>query len=210
MDVELYKYMFSHYWKLLVTITILVVMVSWLLVVNKSVQYQGSAYLSAAQQNQAQPDTDFYQYDQFYTLQGSGFLARLLESWLKDPATVKQIFDNEQLGDKIQGLNLLQLSKLLKPEVKGNNSLQIYYADRDRETVGKILGEAQNILRQRLEQYQNQGFYQSFTLISSEPLVIEDKINPNLYLLLSLIGGLVLSFVILLIITVFKYPSKGV
>ncbi|MBI2590199.1 hypothetical protein HYW32_04245 [Candidatus Berkelbacteria bacterium] len=198
MDLDLYVTLLRRHLTLYLGVFCLTFLSIVLLSFNQKPRFEGSLFLSVAQAPQSAPTSaDFYEYGEFYSLQGSGFLSDYLASWLKDPATVNTILVEARASSANQTIR--SLSRMLEIKSQGRLGLQVMLNRLDEQEVNRILTAIKSVVTARLETLQSQGFYKDFSLITGDVLVTKNSQSLPFALGLGLTSGIFITIFIFLI-----------
>lgn len=199
MDIDLYRQLINRYWVLLLSVIVIVTVGSGLFASTRSESYQGSVYLSVAQAPQANSaQAPFYQYGEFYAIQGSNFLADYFRGWLRDPATIAEIL--EGAGGGLPNKSLTSISRFFNVKPLGTVGLQIFHTTSSSDETTKTLESLKLVLTNRLTSLQEQGFYEDFAVVPSDVLVKATRPDVMMVSLIGFGSGLVLAVLMLLIL----------
>src|SRR3990167_6515882 len=153
MDIDLYRSLVGRFWVVLVTIIIVTTFGAVLFTSSRPAGYEGSIYISIAQSSQqSTSNKNFYEYGEFYALQGSNFLADYFRGWLKDPATVNEILTKAG-GGFPQG-SLRSISRFFAVKSLGTVGLQVFHTTASHDETEHILTATKQVLSERLASIQ--------------------------------------------------------
>lgn len=201
MDLDLYRQLLSRFWGVLVAIILVTTLGAVVFTASRPASYEGSVFISVAQSGQEQvAAADVYKFGEYYSLQGSNFLADYFRGWLKDPATVEEIL--RRSGGGLPDVSLQSISRFFNAKSLGTVGLQIFHTTSSAQETERILAETQNVLGERLASLQNEGYYRDFALVPGSVLVREAKSNLLVSGAIGFAAGLFLSVFALLLLAV--------
>ena len=119
---EYFSIIGKHVWLLIGVTVIIFLGVLWYSY-RTPVTYDSSVFVTAAVKNSGLGEKpNYYDYDNYYSLQGSGFFADNIISWLSDPSNVSEIFSRAKITEP--NVNLKKMSKVLQTKKKIPNYLK--------------------------------------------------------------------------------------
>lgn len=207
MDIDLYQSLMRRYWGLLLSIILVATLGAAALTSTRTSSYEGSLFVSVAQAPQAtSAQVSSYQYGEFYSIQGSNYLADYLKGWLKDPATIEEILVKAD-GGLPSKKSLTSISRFFSVKPLGTVGLQVFHTTSNHDETNRVLTSLQTVLGDRLAALQTQGLYPDFRLVPGSVLVKELKPDPLMAGVIGFASGLLVAFLALLILAV-TVPEK--
>jgi capsular polysaccharide biosynthesis protein len=142
--------------------------------------------------------TDQYKYDDLYRLQADEKFAETVVQWLKSPRIVSDVFS--QAGLDPNQATLRQLAGAIKAEKLSSQVINVQFQTKDAESakrladaIGSVVGE--NTRKLNAEQKETTWFF----VVSENPVVRKNQIQATTLLAISILGGLLVGFWIVLI-----------
>lgn len=206
MDLDLYQQLVRRYWPVFLAVVGLTVIAAWLFVsrATASPVYLGSQFIGVAQRPQADVERQ-YQFGEFYSFQGSAFLAEFLASWLQDPATVQRVFSAADLP--VPSPSLRSLGRFYDLKLRGRSGFQVTLERTDPDEARSLLLATTDVLTTRLADLKGQGLYPDAIMVPGEIAVGPTLPNLPLNLALGAIAGVFLGGVALLALSL-TLPRK--
>jgi len=160
----------------------------WLLFQPK--KYQTSLAIDITRESVDQ--TADYRYDQYYRFLADEKFADTIVQWTKDPQIVKDIFD--KAGVQTETKNLKYFSGLIRGEKLSSNFVQIKFSVREKDNAEKIAKAINEIFSNKTSKINESAKSNNwFKLNFGRAIIVEYHPCFALVLLLSAIGGLILS-----------------
>lgn len=169
-------------------------------------QYEAAASITVNKHSQVEQEkANYYQYDDFYSIQAAGFFADTIANWIASPTTVYEIYfaAREQVPDKA---TLKSLAKTFKTKKQTNiNTVDISIRDRDKDRVDHLIKGAVTVVKNRTDELKKSAKTENFfAVVDAQPVIV--KLEPN-YILNTIIGlilGLILATTLVLGVNYFK------
>jgi len=200
MDIDLYHSLIRRFWGLLIGIGLVATIGAAAFTLTRTSSYEGSVYFSVAQAPQAAGSkTDYYQFGDYYALQGSNYLADYFKGWLKDPATIEQILVKSG-GGLPANKSLTSISRYFSVKPLGTVGLQVFHTTSNHDETNRVLTALQTVLTEKLSALQSQGLYPDFRVVPGSVLVHELKPDPLMAGAIGFGAGVVLAVLTLLIL----------
>ncbi|MBI4185726.1 hypothetical protein HY524_01610 [Candidatus Berkelbacteria bacterium] len=201
MDSEIYGHLIRRFWRGLILIVAITTIGTLTLNAQRKSAYEGSVYLAVAQAPQsAISNQPVYQFGDYYSIQGSNYLADFVRGWLKDPATLEVILRTAGSGLPDKPLNSLTRYFSIKPS--GTVGLEIFHTTANHDETNRILTATQQVVTDKLGVLQAEGLYTDFRIIPGAVLVKERKPDPVVAGLIGFGSGLLLALLVILILSV--------
>lgn len=159
-------------------LSIMVALVAYWWEGRKPAQFEGVLTLTVIKKGSpGQPPV--FNYDDYYSLQASGYLTDLISGWLVSPNVVGQIFDQANLP--LPGQTAKQLAKvfLYRKPVAVSGVLSVSVKTGSPGATRRLAEAAGGVIQSQLATFKNEAqLTNDFQLIISDPLVLEQKVNP--------------------------------
>jgi capsular polysaccharide biosynthesis protein len=151
--------------------------------------------------------TTDYKYDYYYRLGADEKFADTIVEWLKDPATVENIFEDANLPR--ENFSIKKLTRILKPEKRSSQLVLVYFSAANATEAGNIANSIQKEMLKNTENLNNlQKDSAWFNIISQDPVIIKHSINLKIFIPLFLVVGIFLAFWVILFYHYFKNSSE--
>jgi len=199
MDLDLYQQLFRRYWILFLGIVLFTVVVAWAISVSRSPAYGGSLLLSINEKTDQALSQVPNQFGEYYSLQGSEFLAKYFATDLADPGTVNTIFNKAQLALPKGPIKNMRRAFLLKPV--GVAGLSIEFESGTEDDTLRGLQAVQETTQSHLLALQQKGLYPNVVIVPGQIFVRETPIDLPLIIGVGVVTGLFLGFITLLILS---------
>lgn len=169
-------------------------------------QYEAAASITVNKHSQVEQEkANYYQYDDFYSIQAAGFFADTIANWVASPTTVYEIYTlaEEKVPAKA---TLKSLAKTFKTKKQTNiNTIDISIRDRNKDKVDRLVGAAVSVVKNRTDELKRSASAEDFfTVVDAQPVIV--KVEPN-YILNAIVGlilGLILAATLVLGVNYFK------
>lgn len=173
MEVKDYiKFLSSNYTSI-IAITLLFAVAAYIITITRPDTYQSSASLEVTKiEANPQSEASYFQYDNYYSYQTASAVSDNLISWIESAATVAQIY--ERAGYKIPDANIRNLSKTFTATKTVGTSavVSITYSSKDKEQARKMISTAMEVLREKVETYNNLSNQDTFSAQCSDPVIV--------------------------------------
>lgn len=180
---------------LFLIIVFIVTIGTYFLTINQPISYDGSTTLNVVVKKPVSYQQNYYNYDNYYALQGCSLFADTVVAWLQDPSTVLEIYD--KAGLQKPELSLKNLSKIIKAHKKPPASVYITYNNTDKTAVEKLIKATAKYAEEKTETWSNEGLIDNLHIASTTPVVIEHKPAIMLNTLFGLVGGLLIGLAVI-------------
>jgi len=142
-------------------------------------------------------DTPDYRYDDFYRLQADEKFTETVVQWLKSPRVEEDIF--KEAGTDTANYTLKMLAKNITADKLSSQLIAVGFSAPDEKSAQKIALAVAKIVSQNTQNLnKDQKESTWFEVVSSEPVVRLDKINP-LFILAIFFGSVFVAFWVVLI-----------
>lgn len=197
MDLDLYQQLIRRYWPVFLGIVGVTILAAWLFTARATTAppYVGTQFIAVAQRPQVETQGQ-YQFGEFYSLQGSAFLAEFFTGWLQDPATVQAIFRDAGLTAPTSSLR--SLDRTFELRLRGRSGFQILVERDSGSEARALLAAAGSEVTDRLAALQRQGLYPDVVLVPGEITAGPTLPDLAMNLIIGAVVGLFLGGVALL------------
>lgn len=155
--------------------------------------YEASLSLLIAKSNIQ--ETSDYKYDSFYSIQASDLFANSIVGWLKSPEVVMNIYKKANVDLPFE--NLRKLEKKFKAFKTSSHSVEIKFKSKSQKNAQNISEAIESVLKEKAELIKKTSQEEiSFSIIGSEPVIIEKKPNLILNTIIGLISGIFLGILL--------------
>lgn len=194
MEVRDYIKFLSKNCLMIFLITLAFAAVTYIVSVTKPPTYQSSASLEVSRfEKKSQGEVSYFQYDNYYSYQTASAASDNLIGWIMSAATVAEIY--EKAGYSVPNTSLKDLAKTFTAvKVVGTSAVvSISYSAQDKDKSIKIVSTATDVLKGKVENYNNVSDQNVFSVQSSDPFTV---IAPKMEVLNTIIAvfiGLLLA-----------------
>jgi len=177
-----------------ILITLAFATVTYIVSVTKPPTYQSSASLEVSRfEKKSQGDVPYFQYDNYYSYQTASAASDNLIGWIMSAATVAEVY--EKAGYDVPNSSLKDLAKTFTAiKAVGTSAVvSISYSAQDKNKSTKMVSTATEVLKDKIENYNNVSDQNVFSVQSSNPFTI---VAPKMEVLNTVIAafiGLLLS-----------------
>jgi len=195
-----FKALLKYKWFILV-LTLLAAIFSFGFAYFKPAVYDTSISFSINRINKQQ--TTQYQYDDYYAIQASDLFSQTVMSWFMTPSVLLEIYDKAGIDPQIK--SIASFTSRFKIKKYSPQNIVVSFKERDKNTAEKISESIISIISQKGEQSNKDAESKSlFEVKGAKPVIVESK--PSLWLstLIGLVGGFILSLIIVNFILYFK------
>ncbi len=137
-------------------------------------------------------ETDDFKYDGYYALQASEIMADSVEQWLKSPEVVNAVYRKAQINFDFE--NIKSYTKKFKARKMSSQYVEVKFsafAKEEAEKISRAIIEVVNSKAEALKK--NSAEEVSFSVIGTDPVIVEDNSNLFLNLFIGFISGLALG-----------------
>jgi len=184
----------KHIWLLISIVIICTIGVLWYSS-RMPASYDSSSFVTVTVQNEnIQKDAAYYDYDNFYSLQGSGFFADNIISWLSDPSNVSEVFSMAKI--ERPDVNLKKMSKVLQTKKKTPSSVQIIYNDVNKASSASIVESTIQFIKEKTESWNSKGLIKNIYIDNSPVISVVRKPDVALNTIIGFVSSLIIGLVI--------------
>lgn len=183
---EYFEVLKKNLWLLLIII-IVFVGAAWAMTASKAPIYKGSAGFEIIRvPSQKQADVSYFQYDNYYASEVAASVTDNMIGWLASASTVADIY--EKSGYELPNTSLKALGTTFTATKKKDSAavIDISYSSADKQKASKLIKAATEVLRTKVDDYNQADTSAVFITKSSEPVVIAE---PKSTVINSLIAG---------------------
>lgn len=192
MELKDYLKIISQKFWILVVVTIIAGAATYLFSVMIPTSYDGVAYINVAVKSQNQGD--YYQYDNYYSIQASSLFADTIALWLQDPANASQIY--KEAGIDLSKYSLKNLQKLFQIKRKPPATVVITLNNSDKDKTEFLIARTINLVESQTKKWADEELVKNAEAVTSAPVVLEHKMPILLNTILGLIGGFILGLAV--------------
>jgi len=148
---------------------------------------------------------DQYGYDYYFTIQSSALLADTIDGWFGSPSFTSKIYDNAKVAlpsDTTRAAG--RIFRSVK-EIEKSPVIVVSAKTQKRSETENLIKSAGELTKNEVDQLiKNNKLPNTFSLLVSEPLILEAKPKPHTYGVAGLVVGLILGSVLALGLHYFK------
>lgn len=182
---------------LVLAITLILAAASYLYTARQPAAVDGSLTFTVVVSERPTPGQ--YNYDYYFPIQSAALFADLIDGWFGAPNFVSSIYEQAKLPLPVG--NTRAAGKLFRSvkEIEKSPVVTVSIKTKDRGETETIIAAAGDAVRQEVEALTKQGkIPASFSVIISEPLILESKANPSLNAGFAAVVGLIFGSVVAL------------
>lgn len=200
MDLELYYQLFKRFWVVFAAIFLGTIVLTWGVLATKPPVHEGTVMLSVIQKDvSATSSTPYYQFGEYYGLQGSNFLADYVVALLRDPALVVQILNQAQSG--VPDASLARIGRIFDVKSVGTIGVQLNFQAGSNEETERVLTTAVQTVQSNFTSLQSEGFYPNVKLQAGAAYVKDTRPDLVLSLVIAGLAGIVLGMIVLTLLS---------
>ena len=159
----------------------------------KPVTYETS--LSLLISRAAAQETQDYKYDSYYAIQANDLFANTIVGWLKSPEIVVAIY--KEAGVKFPVKNLRKLEKFFKAFKTSPHSVEVKFKSKTKKDAQSIAKTVVSVLKKKTTTISRISQEEIvFSVVGSDPVIVEKKPNLILNTIVGVISGLLLGILI--------------
>jgi len=201
MDLKSYLMIIKkHLWLLIITIVI-VTLGSYLFTVTRPITYDANSTINVLIKS-AEQAPNYYEYDNYYSLQAGSLFADRVLIWFQDPAIVQEIYQKAQLN--LPDVDMKNMSKLINARKKNPASVIVSMNQADKDTVKKIVDASTSVIAQKTQDLTKNESIKNIVLDISPTVVSEKKPATLLNTLIGLAAGLILGLALVFLTEYFR------
>ena len=187
--------------KQILIISIVTAMSAFVFSILQPVKYETSLSLEIVK-NKTQT-TDDFKYDGYYALQTGEMIADSIEQWLKSPEVVNAIYQKAEISQDFK--NIKSYTKKFTAQKMSPQYVEINFKSGTIEEAKKISAATVEIMNAKIEKIEKVSEQEiSFSISSGDPIIVENKPDAILNLIVGLISGLVLGIFIVFLRRYFR------
>jgi len=176
--------------KLIIAISIITAVSAFAFSVVQPIKYETSLSLSITK-NKTQKTNDF-KYDGYYAFRTSEIIADSVEQWLKSPEAVNAIYQKAEVD--LEFKNIKSYTKKIIAKKMSPQFVEVKFKSNTREEAEKISAATVEIINAKIEKLKKVSEQEiSFFISSENPVIVEDRPNAVLNLIIGFISGLFLG-----------------
>ena len=176
--------------KLIFAISIATAISAFIFSAVQPIQYETSLSLSITK-DKTQMTGDF-KYDGYYALQSSEIIATSIEQWLKSPEVVNAIYQKSEINPDFK--NIKNYTKKFTAKKMSPQYVEVKFKSNTKEEAEKISAATVEIINAKTEKIKKDSEQEiSFSVSSENPIIVENRPNTILNLIIGLISGLAIS-----------------
>ncbi|MFA6098572.1 MAG: hypothetical protein WCV50_02260 [Patescibacteria group bacterium] len=140
-------------------------------------------------------ETTEYQYDGYYAIQASDLFSQTVMSWFMTPSVLLEMYDSAKIDPQITTIS--SFTSRFKTKKFSPQNIVVNYKERDHNTAEKIGQAIISIVETKAAASNQTSDNKSvFEVVGSKPVIVEDKPNIWLNVVLGFIAGLIISLAI--------------
>lgn len=196
MDLKAYFRILGKNWILIVIIIVLFVGATLYFTGRQPITYSASASIDISRSEQKQSAVSYYQYDNYYSSLSANSLSDNVVGWVSSPATVAEIYKKANMDLPKGDLKALGKIFTAKKKVASAAVIDISYTSESPEQSSNLVNTATNILKDKVEKYNNNSDTGIFQVNLSSPVVIENAKPYAINIFIAAFAGLLISLAV--------------
>lgn len=196
MDLKAYLRILGKNWIMIVVVIVVFIGATIYWTGRQPLTYSASASLDISRSEQKQSDVNYYQYDNYYNNLSANSISDNVVGWVSSPATIAEIY--KKAGMDLPKGDLKSLSKIFtaKKKVATAPIIDISYTSADADQSSNLINTATNVLKAKVEQYNNNADTKTFQVNLSSPVVIENQKFYAINIFIAAFAGLLISLAV--------------
>jgi len=186
MELKSYLKVIKSEKKMIIAFTLLTAIFAWIFSVYMPAKYEASVSLFIAK-NGAQT-TDEFKYDGYYALQSGEIVANNVEKMLQSPQVVEKIYGASGVDSDFK--NIKSYKKEFTAKKMSNSYVEVSFRTANRQDAEKLAAALTQTVNEQLKQSGDRSQNEiAFSVENNRPIVIEDKPDATMNLLVGLLSG---------------------
>lgn len=190
---------------LLIAVTLVVTIGAYIFTLMLPVSYDGSVSFFITKEPEKSSQNN-YNYDKYYAIQASGFMADSIITWLQDPSNVMEIYNNANLNLPTEKIN--SLTKAIDATKKSPATININMSGADEASVKKLMDTTIKFVDSKNKSENTNSTSGNFDLNYSNPTVVKHQNSPLTNAVIGFVAGIILSLMIIFLAEYFSPKSK--
>ena len=187
--------------KLILTISIITAVSAFAFSVLQPIQHETSLSLAIVK-DKTQITNDF-KYDGYYAFQTGEIIADSIEQWLKSPEVVNAIYQKAEINQDFK--NIKSYTKKFTAKKMSSQYVEVKFKSGTIEEAKKISAATVEIINAKIEKIEKASEQEiSFSVSNGDPIIVENKPDAILNLIIGLISGLALGIFIVFLRRYFR------
>lgn len=173
MEIKDYIRFLAKNYILIIAITLLFAVATYIISVIRPDTYQSSASIEVTRfESEPQTDVPYYQYDNYYAYQTASVASDNMIGWASSAATTAEIY--KRAGYDIPSVSLKELAKTFTAvkDVSTSAVISLSYSSSDQEKSARMIETATKVLKEKVEAYNKVTDQNTFTVQTSTPVTI--------------------------------------
>lgn len=205
MELKQYIKIIKQHIKLVAAVLILVGTFAFVFSAIRPITYETS--LSLLISRTTIQETEDYKYDGYYAIQANDLFANTTVGWLKSPEIVVAIY--KEAGVSLSAENLRKLEKNFKAFKTSPHSVEVKFKSKTKKDAQSVVKAAVSVLEKKTKIIGRTSQEEiAFSIIGSEPVIVEKKPNLILNTMVGLISGIFLGILLVFSKEYFKESNK--
>lgn len=192
---------------LFITVILLITMGTYLFTVSQPKSYDASSFVNVVVKQSTEQKPDYYDYDNYYSLQASSLFADTIIAWLKDPSNVIKIYNQAQI--ERPDIKLNNFSRLIKTRKNNPATVQVMFNHKDKLIAESLINTTVKFIEDKTNQWAQQDLIKDVYIDNSQPIVIEYKPSVLLNTVIGFVAGIVLGLALVFFVEYLKKPGEG-
>ncbi|MFH1598098.1 MAG: hypothetical protein ABIB97_03425 [Patescibacteria group bacterium] len=185
----------------IIIFTVLVVAASLVILYYKPPVYRSS--ISFSVNRVSRTTTEYYEFDGYYSISAAELFSQTLMSWFMTPSVLLEIYEKADIDPQIKSLS--SFANRFRARQYASQNIVVSFKEKTEEAATKISEAVVNTVQTKASELNQTSDQQSlFEVVGSKPVIVAEKLTYLLIGMISLIGALVLSIVLVYIFRYFK------
>lgn len=190
---------------IIIILTVLITLASFLFAYFKPVSYVSSISFSVNRINKQ--ETSDYQFDGYYAIQASDLFSQTVISWFLTPSVLLEIYDQAGVDPKIKSLD--KFASRFKTKKYSAQNIVVTFREPSQEGAQKLSQTIIEVIEEKAVKLNQTADNKAlFEIMGSKPVIVASKPNTLLVTLIGFISGLIISIIGVYLIRYFKEDSE--
>lgn len=185
-----------------VAVIILITVGTYVFSIIQPKSYDATAFVNIMMRPNNEPQ-NYYNYDNYYTMQSGGFFVDRIIVWLQDPSSVMEIYDKAQVT--APAIKLDKTNKIINAQKKNPATVYILINNADQTAAKNLVNSTVDFIKNKTADLTQKGSIKGIDLDVSPTVVGERKIS----ILFNVVVGFVSSIVVGLCLVFFAEYLQG-
>ncbi len=179
---------------LIVLITVVFGVVSYIMTATGKPTYQSSVAIEISrQQSQQQKDVSYYQYENYYSQASSTFISSNISDSLTSASTVAKIFETAGYPTPPGSVKDLGKTFTVRKKQESSTVVDVSYSSKNREQAEKVISAAAQVVQDKINDEGKNDLSGKFIARSDQPVVVTVPKQTTINTIIAVFLGLFVS-----------------